>query len=209
MSLLNRSAEFDLLYDSEGRLQGGLSALEDLARVIAVGSENDEQRALGVDVDEMEPAQELPVSVGSAELANIEYSDDDEDMSGDEGHGSSDDAMDDIDISGGPPGLTPPMPSSDEESLQQPPLIVPSSPNATSLPSPTEIASRRSSVSRKTSADATSPVTPSNRTKSMQSLIFDTGKEPSKSLPVGDRLKLRFAETRVLSTLLVSLWRLS
>ena len=43
MSLLNRPPEFDALYDEEGRLKGGLPALEDLARVIAIGSGGDEQ----------------------------------------------------------------------------------------------------------------------------------------------------------------------
>ena len=51
MSLLNRPAEFEHLYDSEGRLQGGLSALEELAQVIAIGSGN-EQDEDGLDDDE-------------------------------------------------------------------------------------------------------------------------------------------------------------
>ena len=82
MSLLNRPAEYDNFYDSEGRLQGGLSALEDLARVIAIGSGNDDQNGMDADIDEMEPAQELPVSLSSVEQSVLEYSDDDEEGEG-------------------------------------------------------------------------------------------------------------------------------
>ena len=63
MSLLNRPSEFDHLYDSEGRLQGGLSALEELAQVIAIGAGNDhDDDILDDENDEMEPAHEFPVS---------------------------------------------------------------------------------------------------------------------------------------------------
>ena len=60
MSLLNRSADYDYLYDSEGRLQGGLSALEELAQVITMGSGDEENRDnMDEGVDETEPALEV------------------------------------------------------------------------------------------------------------------------------------------------------
>ena len=50
MALLNRPSEYDHLYDSEGRLQGGLSALEELAQVIAIGNGSGDND--GMDDDE-------------------------------------------------------------------------------------------------------------------------------------------------------------
>ena len=54
MSLLNRPAEYDHLYDTEGRLQGGLSALEELAQVIAMNSGGDRDQDGMDDEDEDE-----------------------------------------------------------------------------------------------------------------------------------------------------------
>ncbi|KAG8217935.1 Mu homology domain-containing protein [Butyriboletus roseoflavus] len=63
MSLLNRCSEHDNLYDNEGRLQGGLAALETLARVIALGSSDEREREPSDEPrDEVEPALELPVT---------------------------------------------------------------------------------------------------------------------------------------------------
>ena len=215
MSLLNRSPEFDKLYDNEGRLQGGLSALEELARVIALGSGSDEQSSMDADTDEMEPAQELPVSVASADLSVLEYSDDDEVMS-DGDHSSADEAMEEIDMNddpsavSSPPKTTPPPASPrEEEPLEQPPLIVPSSPNVASLPSPTELAAAASASGRTlnlghsrtgSSRSSSRPASIGSRRSSKRIQLKDL----SFPAPVGDKLKQRFAETRVLSTLLVS-----
>lgn len=80
MALLNRPSIHDNLYDSKGRLQGGLSALEDLAQVIQLNgtSENGDDDKNGGDttddgggngggssdggMSDIEPAHELPVS---------------------------------------------------------------------------------------------------------------------------------------------------
>lgn len=211
MSLLNRPPEYDGLYDDQGRLQGGLSGMEELARIIASGSGHDEQNNMDADTDEMEPAQELPVSLGSAELSVLEYSDDDEDMS-DEHSSGDDDVMEEIDMSDDfPVTSSPPVPTrvKEEEPLEPPPLIVPSSPNAASLPSPSEIAAQGAALAR--SQNLSHSRTGSERSisrpasaGSRRSMKRSINKDSSGHLPIGDRLKQRFAETRVLSTLLVS-----
>jgi serine/threonine-protein phosphatase 6 regulatory subunit 3 len=96
MSLLNRPADYDYLYDTEGRLQGGLSALEELAQVISMGSSEEENRDnMDEEVDEAEPALEFPVHGAPQDSSSI--LDSDEDMSDDEGPGSfEDDPMEDI-----------------------------------------------------------------------------------------------------------------
>ena len=100
MSLLNRPKEYDKLYDEEGRLRGGLSSLEELASVIEL-SRNNDTNEMEDDADEMEPAQELPISIASADLSGLDYSDEDESMSGDDGRSNSSgegDAMEEIDM---------------------------------------------------------------------------------------------------------------
>jgi serine/threonine-protein phosphatase 6 regulatory subunit 3 len=100
MSLLNRPADYDYLYDSEGRLQGGLSALEELAQVIAMGSgDEDKREAMDEGLDEIEPALEFPVHGAPQDSSSL--LDSDEDMSDDEGPGSfEDDPMEDVTASG-------------------------------------------------------------------------------------------------------------
>ncbi len=100
MSLLNRSADYDYLYDSEGRLQGGLSALEELAQVISMGSGDEDNRDnMDEAVNETEPALEFPVHGAPQDSSSL--LDSDEDMSDDEGPGSfEDDPMEDITSSG-------------------------------------------------------------------------------------------------------------
>jgi serine/threonine-protein phosphatase 6 regulatory subunit 3 len=99
MSLLNRPADYDYLYDSEGRLQGGLSALEELAQVISMGSGDEDNRDNMDEGDETEPALEFPVHGAPQDSSSL--LDSDEDMSDDEGPGSfEDDPMEDISSSG-------------------------------------------------------------------------------------------------------------
>ncbi|TFY55298.1 hypothetical protein EVJ58_g8333, partial [Rhodofomes roseus] len=99
MSLLNRPREYDNLYDATGRLQGGLSALEQLAQVIAVGSggEPNEDDMDDEEGEDIEPAHDFPVH--NAQNDSSSLLDSDEDMSGDDEPGSSDDdAMEEIAI---------------------------------------------------------------------------------------------------------------
>jgi len=202
MSILNRSSEFNHLYDSEGRLQGGLHALEELARVIAIGSGEERDRdTMAEGNDETEPALELPVSNASRNSPSL--IDSDEDMSSDDDPGSSDDdsmeeiAMyDDSNTSKHHP-VTP---------LPQSPGVVPSSPDAIFLPSPSEIAARGVQRSNSfQSSDSDSPRTktrsPSRRSSKRRTTI-DGSRE--NLLSVGERLKKRFLDVNVLSTLLVN-----
>ncbi|EGO21202.1 hypothetical protein SERLADRAFT_452336 [Serpula lacrymans var. lacrymans S7.9] len=201
MSLLNRSSEYNYLYDADGRLQGGLSALEQLARVIAIGSGDErDQEAMDDGGDEIEPALELPVTNASPSLL-----DSDEDMSDDEPGSSDDDTMEEIAMYDDP---VKDHPDCLEVPLQQPPMIVPSSPNAASLPSPAEIAAQGAALSQRnfggSSSDSDSPTAkpPSthSRRSSRRMTALDTPLEMV--LPVGEKMKQRFLEANVLSTLL-------
>lgn len=206
MSLLNRPPEFDNLYDDEGRLRGGLSALEDLARVIAIGSGNDDQSDMDAEFQDIEPAQELPVSMGLADMNG--HPSDDEDMSPSGSHSSNDDdVMEEIDMADDLHTASPPPISPQEDDIaENPPLIIPLSPvdapHSDSMP--LNVRRRRSSSSR-TGSDRSSL---RSRQGSVGSRSFKRSilgeREGSEFLPVGDKLKQRFSETRVLSTLLVS-----
>ncbi|CAK5277201.1 unnamed protein product [Mycena citricolor] len=90
MALLNRGIEHSRLYDSEGRLQGGLAALEELAQVIALNPGSEDRDTPMRSRDDIAPAHELPVSGGLSSL-----SDSDEDMSDDEPGSSDEDLMED------------------------------------------------------------------------------------------------------------------
>lgn len=205
--LLNRAPEFDNLYDSEGRLTGSLSALDDLSQVITTNTETGDQGNLDADEDEMEPAEEFPVSGSRRDRTGLEFSDDDEDMT-DEGASSDDDVMEEIDMNDElPPSSTPPPASPLEDRLHHPPLIVPSSPNAASLPPPSELAAQGAAMARGGFPRTASLSSLSSRPASAGSRRSTRRAEHGQRLsfmPMGDKLKQRFAETRVLTTLLVS-----
>ncbi|KAJ2921714.1 hypothetical protein H1R20_g15377, partial [Candolleomyces eurysporus] len=94
MSLLNRPAEYSHLYDSEGRLQGGLSALEELASVIAMNNANErEQDNQDDDDDEPAPVCDFPVRAPTQDSSSL---DSDDEM--DEPGSSDDDEMEEIAI---------------------------------------------------------------------------------------------------------------
>lgn len=202
MSLLNRPCEFDHLYDSEGRLQGGLSALEELAQVIAIGAGNDrDEDNIDDENDEMEPAHEFPVSAAhdSSSL------DSDDDMSGDS---SDDDAMEDISMYDESNSLSGSVSSLPETPLERfPSATLSSSPmsspslHASQLTPLTPVQSRHSSGSDAESIPR--PRSASSRRSNRRSVALDTPKEPG-PLVLGERLKLRFLEANVASTLLVS-----
>lgn len=94
MSLLNRSVTYAQMYDSEGRLQGGLSGLEELAQVIALNSGNDRINETAEGEDDSTPAKEFPIR-GLAELSSPSTLDSDEDMDSEAGS-SDDEAMEEI-----------------------------------------------------------------------------------------------------------------
>ncbi|KIJ68898.1 hypothetical protein HYDPIDRAFT_105412 [Hydnomerulius pinastri MD-312] len=200
MSLLNRSAEHDRLYDHEGRLQGGLSSLETLARVIAIGSGDEREREATEDApDEVEPALELPVTNPSRGSSLL---DSDDDMSDDEPGSSDDDAMEEIVMDDDPSKDHPHADNGPH--LEQPPMIVPSSPGASSSPSPSELAAQaaaqRSPTSASLSGESTGPKAPS--THSRRSSRRMTTLEDVLETPVGEKMKQCFLDASVLTTLL-------
>ncbi|KAJ7264879.1 SIT4 phosphatase-associated protein-domain-containing protein [Mycena haematopus] len=245
MALLNRPPEFAHLYDAEGRLQGGLAALEELARVIALNSGEEPTRDRDAPMrggassqEDITPAREqLPVTGNSvhSDVSSGSLLDSDEDMSSDDEPGSSEDdemtmeelAMDEdpatsastpFPVSAMPPQQSPPPlqrergtsepPSSPP--LQEPSHLVPSSPNAGALPSPTEIAlAMKSPITSEPPEVLASASTTSLRSSKRNSRILArnsvppaSGSAPSAPLPAGELLKRRFVELDIASTLL-------
>lgn len=158
MSLLNRSSEFDNLYDSIGRLQGGLSGLEQLARVVtmAQSEEPDQMDTPEVGAASLFTVRDYPMSRSSSNSSII---DSDEDMSDDEvTHAGSldDEVMEEVEMSDEPRSKSPAVNGSS--------LGIPGSPSATShrsrvSSSPTQISSPLSiSPTATPSSPAASPL---------------------------------------------------
>jgi serine/threonine-protein phosphatase 6 regulatory subunit 3 len=202
MSILNRSPEYNHLYDSEGRLQGGLHALEELARVIAIGSGGERDReTMDEDNDETEPALELPISTASRNSPSLIDSDEDMSSDDDDPGSSDDDAMEEIAMYDDPS----PLKDRSTSPLPLPPMIVPSSPNAASLPSPSEIAAQGAALSNSfhsSDSDSLRTKTSTHSRRSSRRRTVDNSRESLFS--VGERLKKRFLDVDVLTTLLVS-----
>jgi serine/threonine-protein phosphatase 6 regulatory subunit 3 len=204
MSLLNRPSEFDHLYDSEGRLQGGLSALEELAQVIAIGAGNDhDDDNIDEENEDLEPAHEFPVSAAhdSSSL------DSDDDMSG---GSSDDDAMEDISIYDEQNPLESSTSSLPENPLERFPSATLSS-SPMSSPSLTNhltpVQSRQDSSDSGIRPRSSSSRRSSSRRSSRRSTATETVTLSTvPSLVLGERLKLRFLETNVVSTLLVRIY---
>lgn len=202
MSLLNRAPEFDHLYDAEGRLQGGLSALEELAQVIAIGNGSGDNDGMDDDeTDEVESAHEFPVS--HAPSSNLTDSDDD--MSGDEPGSSDDDAMEEIAMYDSPVPETSPAPSEPPSSVADSPAPSPSASAPSPSTSPSDIAAfppphhRQNSWSSDTEGPVSRPRSASSRRSTRRSTRDTVAGRPV----LGERLKQRFLEANVVSTLLV------
>ena len=199
MSLLNRPVEFHHLYDSEGRLQGGLSALEELASVIAMNASNDRSQDDISDEEESEvkPARDFPVRTVTQDSPSL---DSDEDM---DEPGSSDEEMEEIAM------YEEPFSSSS---------IAAESPGASISVETASISSTGSSSSGGTiSNSGSSPSTPMDgrpsRRQSMRSIGSRRSSRRRKDtmdqsievkLPIGEQLKKQFLEMNLFSTLLVS-----
>ena len=199
MSVLNRPPEYDYLYDEQGRLRGGLAALEGLAQVISLNQISDREReSMETIQDEVEPALELPVH-GASRSSPVFSSDDD--MSSDDEPGSSDeDAMEEIAMFDEPQSISPaqepsPLPRSSSSSSVSPPE------NPFSPPPP----------------DRTPPGTPLSRTASRSQDVSPShsklhGSRRSSrrtlsgipSLYTGEKLKKCFVDMNILNTFLVS-----
>lgn len=180
MSILNRSSEFDHLYDNLGRLQGGLSVLEELAQVISLGNSGDRDAdAMDDREDSVEPAKELPVSTGRP-MSSL---DSDEDMIVEEPGSSDDEAMEEISMS--PPHVSAPLPPESSSPASGSPIYTTSQKRESTESFGSGSMHRMSKGSRQ------------NSRKTLSS-------SRKSSLPLGERLKKRFLELNVLSTLLVS-----
>lgn len=195
MSILNRSSEFDHLYDNMGRLQGGLSSLEELAKVISIGNgTNRDADAMDDQEDIIEPAKELPVSTGRPGL----LLDSDEDMIVEEPGSSDDEAMEEISMSPVPMSAPlPPEPSSPvQNTVRTPPQSIspiPGSPN-------THTTGQKRKSTDSFGSGSIHRMGKNSRQNSRKTLSSGT----RLSLPLGERFKKRFLELNVLSTLLVS-----
>ncbi|KAF9462719.1 SIT4 phosphatase-associated protein-domain-containing protein [Collybia nuda] len=202
MSLLNRTSEQGRIYDSEGRLQGGLGGLEDLAQVISLDTGDGRDDPMDEGGDETEPALELPVT----NHHDSPTLDSDDDMS-DEPGSSDDDAMEEIAMYDEPQSLEL-SPTTADPPLLQPHIVVPSSPNTASLPPPSEIAAQGAALSRGgplgPGADTDATSRPRSRASSRKSSrrANTLGDAPNTPITVGERLKQRFLDINVLSTLL-------
>jgi len=215
MSLLNRSADYDYLYDSEGRLQGGLSALEELAQVISMGSEDDNRDNMDEEVDEgvdeVEPALEFPVHGAPQDSSSL--LDSDEDMSDDDGPGSfDDDPMEDITGSGE-------LKSTDGGSKPKSGGIPPShtrspvdtgeaSPPGTTTPGGSKRPRRKGSNQSIGSEGSTIGRRSTGSRRSLNLLTLGDISQSGLAIPVGERLKHKMLDDNVLTTILVSeiLW---
>jgi len=212
MSLLNRSADYDYLYDSEGRLQGGLSSLEELAQVISMSSgDEDNHDNMDEGVDETEPALEFPVH-GHQDSSSI--LDSDEDMSDDEGPGSfEDDPMEDITSSGelkSADGAAKPKAGPFPPAHTRSPADMgagPVSSGETFPPSPT--ASSGSTLSRRKASNqslgsegSTVGRRSAGSRRSSKRFTLGDSSHSGLSIPVGERLKHRMLEDNVLATML-------
>lgn len=198
MSLLNRPSEFDHLYDSEGRLQGGLSALEELAQVIAIGAGNDrDDDNIDEDNEDMEPAHEFPVSAAhdSSSL------DSDDDMSG----GSSDEeAMEDIAMYDDPHSLSSSTSSLPETPLERfPSATLSSSPMSSPSLDPNRLTSFRPTSNSDSDSPIPRPRSSSSRRSNRRSMVAEAPTHSPGPPVLGERLKMRFLEANVASTLLV------
>ena len=213
MSVLNRPPEYDGLYDEQGRLRGGLAALEGLAQVISLNQIGDRERApIETIQDEVEPALELPVHGASRSSTSPAFSSD-EDMSSDDEPGSSDeDAMEEIAMFDEPQSMSPaqeptPLPPSSASSSTSPPESSPPE-NPFSPPPP----------------ERTSPGTPLSRTASRsqdfspsQSRFHGSRRSSRRTLSlvretklcIGEKLKRCFIDLNVLTTFLVGIFFLN
>lgn len=210
MSLLNRPPEYDHLYDSEGRLQGGLSALEELAQVIAIGAGNDNDDD-NLDEDEnedMEPAHEFPVSAAhehdiesDEDMSSDDASDDDTDTDDDD---DDDDGMEDVAMYEEPPAVNGSASNLPDIPLERCSIAITPTPILTSTEL-TKVPSRQNSGSD-SEGSLTRPRSNSSRRSLRRSLTTDTIRPPE-PLVLGERLKKRFLESHIASTLLVCISR--
>lgn len=187
MALLNRTPGTGPTYDEDGRLLGGLSALEELARVISIGSgPNHSSDEANGDAQEMVEAKELPVHSSSARSTDSSSlaSDSDSDLS----DHSSDEALEEIAVTNSHE-LPFPVRSSSQE--QPPTVSLP--PDTPLLPAPDVTLNAPEHFSN---SSVGGPVRPKGDLRDE----IDT----TSTIPIGDTLKQRFMDMDVVTTLVVS-----
>ena len=200
MSVLNRPPEYDELYDEQGRLRGGLAALEGLAQVISLNQTGDRERGhIETIEDEVEPALELPVH--GASRSPVFSSD--EDMSSDEEPGSSDeDAMEEIAMFDEPQSMSPaqepsPLPTSPPECSPPENPFSPPPPERTPPGTPLARTASRSQDLSPSQSRFHGSRRSSRRTLSVV---------PEIKLCIGEKLKRCFIDLNVLTTFLVGIF---
>ena len=176
-----------------GRLQGGLSALEELAKVISTGNGADRDADAMDDEGSVEPAKELPISTGPPMISL----DSDEDMIVEEPGSSDDEEMEEISMSPGPDSAT--LPPELPSPLQTAGHVSPQSISPSSG-GPTHTTSKKRNSTESLGSGSVHRMSKNSRQNSRKTLSSSI----KISLPLGERLKKRFLELNVLSTLLVS-----
>ncbi|KAI0672799.1 SIT4 phosphatase-associated protein-domain-containing protein [Trametes maxima] len=199
MSLFNRPPEYDHMYDSEGRLQGGLPALEELAHIISMGNGNGDNDGMDDDEsDEVEPAHEFPVSHAPPST----LTDSDDDMSGDDAGSSDDDAMEEIAMYDSPAPSASPAPSDVPSSITDSPVASPVASAPSPSTSPSDIAAFPQHRQNSWSSDTEGPVSRPRSASSRRSTRRSTRDTAAGRPALGERLKQRLAQANVSSTLL-------
>ena len=205
MSLLNRAPSYARMYDAEGRLQGGLGGLEELAQVIAQNSGNDQDTEPADDMmNEVSPALDFPVRSASDDSTSL----DSDDVMSDSDHLSDDETMEEIAMfdepqtveiaSGSPLSVT-------TEGLASPLSASAGSTPLGEVPSPLNdsmtLSSPRSEVSVGTSRSSKRTQGSRKSSRSRKRTMESSMEIP---LPVGERLKKSLLQENVLVTMIVS-----
>lgn len=205
MSLLNRRRGFGPTYDEQGRLTGGLDALEQLARVIDPNISSESMMDQSIDSDTARDSKELLVSSASTGSSSI-ISDDG--VSVDDEQGELDSQLGDSALLGSSPKAaseqmygssgsvmptTGPMANSSAENL-----------DPFSDPEPTIASSDISTPGTEVSSSNTSTVRHSPISEHFSPVVDRSAFEPS-----GDILKQRMIDLNIVSTILVSIYSLS
>ncbi|KAH0583441.1 hypothetical protein H2248_009069 [Termitomyces sp. 'cryptogamus'] len=196
MSLLNRSAEMSHLYDSQGRLNGGLAGLEDLAQILSTSTVV-EHHSDG-SADEVEPSLELPIA-SSHDTMSISM-DSDDSMSDGEPGSSDDEVMEEIAMYDEPPPMVSFETSSTSKDASIPRPSPTISPPNTSMAPVSDIATHSREVEQSSDSSPNSRV--NLRKGSRRSTTLNGSQTSDKNLPVGEKLKQHFIDVGILSTLL-------
>ncbi|QRV72459.1 hypothetical protein RhiJN_00473 [Ceratobasidium sp. AG-Ba] len=187
MSLLNRRRGFGPSYDEQGRLMGGLDALEQLARVIDPNVSSDAMMDQSIESDTAHDPRDLHVSSTSAGSSIIS----DDGVSVDDDHGDLDDPQSD--------DLTVTKPVSRSSSDQGNPAMPPPSETLDpfSDPEPTVGSSDISTPRTDVSSSNTSTVRHSPAEEHFGSVFDRSAIEPS-----GDIFKQKLIDLNIVSTIL-------